>query len=395
MLRRRSRATSAVGTAALVACAVGCGSSAGWSSSYQRDASYHAGWSWGDSYRAAPERRDAPPDHGLSEAQVAAALADRPSPDGRALGAPELAPAAWPEAPVREAAAAVAAQYRRGEREQARALVAAHPGLLDWTDPEVVVSCRFVGGLEGIELMCIRTDTTVGAPREALAVCFEPGTYGVPALEAGTGGSRPSRGLAERRRGRWTTPDSERRFGHWPEPQDLALLRAPVLVIPEGEVMAVAHVPVACASFQRGAPDAGAPYTLARFPQGSRIDRVMTVLCQGEETPGDAEAQLAVWLARDDVSWADFVAQGGDRGRLVTFGRPRSVRAGHAAGAARLLLEAGIDPRPLRFFDPTGGAQQDAAPGSPAEAATEPTPPHEPAEPESPERTPEPGSHLS
>lgn len=371
--------------AVLTACAVGCGSSAGWSSSYQRDDAYDD-WGWrasSSSYRyAAAEGRDAPPDHGLSDAEVAAALSAQ-------TADATLPPASQPtvEQPVTEAAAAVAACYRRGDREAARALVAAHPGLVDWDDAGVVVSCRYVGGMEGVELMVVRTDTSLGAPRDALAVCFEPGTYGV-AVEGV--GAEPGDPVDRGPRERWTSPDSERRYGTWPAPQDLALLRAPVVVVPRGEAMGVAYVPVACASFHRGAPDAGTPYALARFPAGSTVDRLMTVLCQGDDPPGDAEAQLAVWLARDDVSWADFVAQGGDRGRLVTFGQARSVRAGHASGAARLLLRAGVDPRPLRFFDPTGGEQV----LEPSQAAPDPapTPPLPPVEPPT---AAEPGSQLS
>lgn len=163
-------------------------------------------------------------------------------------------------------------------------------------------------------------------------------------------------------------------------------------MIPRGEAMAVTYVPVACASFHRGAPDAGTPYALARFSRGSAVDRLMTVLCQGDDVPGDAEAQLALWLARDDVSWADFVAEGGDRGRLVTFGSARSVRSGHAPGAARLLLRAGVDPRPLRFFDPTGGED----PAAPAPAQADDGAPTTPAlPPEEPAPAAQPGSHLS
>lgn len=364
--------------AVLAACAVGCGSSDEWSSRdrYGGPSSAYGWYGPADGrWRVATDfgRRDAPPEHGLSDAEVAAALAALEARRDDAPRAEEVLPPA--DAPVAEAAAEVAASYRRGDRERARALIAAHPRLLDWSDPGVVVSCRFAGSRDGIELLVVRSDTSLGAPREALAVCFEPGTYGVPAAGAG---AEPLTG----RGGRWTTPDAERRFGTWPSPQDLALLRAPVVVIPAGEAMAVTYVPVACASFHRGAPDVGTPYALARFPAGSAADRLMTVLCQGDEAPPDAEAQLAVWLARDDISWSDFVHEGGDLGRLVTFRRATPVRAVHAPGAARLLLEAGVDPRPLRFFDPTGGEPRH--PAAPDEPAAEPPP----AEPEPPATTP-------
>lgn len=376
--------------AALAACVVGCGSSGGWTSSYDGYERQFA-YDWRGSASSSVERRDAPPDHGLTDAEVAAALAaEQRAP----LTEPHGAAAPRADVPVEQAAAEVAASYRRGDREAARALVAAHPGLVDWSDPGVVVSCRYAGGELGLELMVVRADASLGATRESLAVCFAPGTFGIPSgIPSGVPSGASSEpgpgetGLYAGRGDRWTSPDSERRFGTWPAPQDLALLRAPVLVIPAGEAMTVAYVPVACASFHRGAPDAGTPYTLSRFPEGSRVDRLMSVLCQGEDAPPDAEAQLAVWLARDDVSWADFVAQGGDRGRLVTFGRSRSVRASHAPGAARLLLEAGVDPRPLRFFDPTGGE----APVAPAP----PPPAREPEEPAAPADPTQVGSQLS
>ncbi|MCO5170202.1 MAG: hypothetical protein M9894_28030 [Planctomycetes bacterium] len=354
----------------------GCGTNGGWTSSYHDRGPVYDDWSWRQHRHQAAARRDAPPDHRLSDEEVERALAAAPE-AGPAVIEPEAA-----DAPVAAAAAEVAAAFRRGDRERARALVAAHPRLIDWSDPGVVVSCRFVGGDLGIELTCVRTDTALGSPREALAVVFEPGTYGVPVGDLAGGGER------------WTSPETERRFGHWPAPQDLALLRAPVVVIPRGEALGVTYVPVACASFHRGAPEPGTPYALDRFPAGSPIDRLMVVLCQGDGVPDEAEAQLATWLSRDDVSWADFVAQGGDRGRLVTFGRARSVRGWHAEGAARLLLRAGVDPRPLRFFGPAGG--RDAVPSTepteleapapaPAPAPPAPTPaaPAEPAQPAS------------
>lgn len=364
-MKRRSFGLAAL---ALAGCVVGCGSSSTWSSSYEYDYRRDDPWAWSRS--TYEPQRDAPPDLGLTDAEVEAGLAATPLPA-------DVAPDGADQRPIEVAAAEVDACYRAGERERARALVAAHPRLVDWTDRSVVVSCRFVGSGEGIELTAIRTDSSLGAPREALAVCFEPGTYGAPVVEAGseTGptGLEPTVELGGEG---WNPPDSERRYRHWPVPQDLALLRAPVLVIPRGEAIASVCVPVACASFQRGAPDAGTPYALARFEAGSSIDRLMVVLCQGDEVANDAEAQLAVWLARDDVSWTDFVAQGGDRGRLVTFGSASSVRAHHAGEAARLLLRAGVDPRPRRFFNPTGGEQTiDNAPDPTPAPTVAPEPP--------------------
>lgn len=139
----------------------------------------------------------------------------------------------------------------------------------------------------------------------------------------------------------------------------------------------VAELPIACASFERGGPVDGQPFTLSRFPAGSAMERLLVEVCAGAAVD-DAEIQLAVWLCRNDISWAAFVAEGGAFGRLGTFGSGQSVRPGDAAGAARILLDAGVDPRPLRFFGGAGAP----APGDaePAPAAPAPPPPAEPAD---------------
>lgn len=207
MLGRRS------GAAALLAvCAVGCGSSAGWSSTYHRDDAYDD-WGWrGPSYSYSVERRDAPPEHGLTDAEVAAALS---------AGAPSQEAALPPELPVGQAAAEVAACYRRGDRERARAIVAADPRLLDWDDPGVVVSCRYVGGHDGIELTVVRTDASRGAPSRwpsasSLAPTGRRSTSptsraGWPTARRASAGRRPTRSVAMARGPRRRTSRSSAR----------------------------------------------------------------------------------------------------------------------------------------------------------------------------------------
>src|SRR2546430_17568359 len=95
---------------------------------------------------------------------------------------------------------------------------------------------------------------------------------------------------------------------------------------------------------------------------------MLVALCSGEPAAAP-ETQLALWLARQDLGWDDFVAKGGDRGRCLTFTDER-VSADDAPGAARLLLRAGLDPTTARFFRDSRPAPE-AAP-SKAEPGTEP-----------------------
>lgn len=286
------------------------------------------------------------------------------------------APAAWSDEAVEEAAERVALCALAGDPARADALVAAHPRLVWAHEPGALalVAAAFAG--DALELTVARGPA---AGPEALAVCLAPGTYGVPStLGAGNAGAAPPGGSSAP----WVDPDAERRFGRWPDAQDLACLRAPVVVLAAGEAVARIRVPVACASFEKAAPERGRSLALARFASGSTIERLLVELCAGAPRP-DAEAQLAVWLARDDVSWAAFVAEGGAWGRLGTFGSGQPVLPHHAPGAARLLVAAGLDPRGRRFW---GGAPRpdDAAAPTPATDATptreDPGPPANPGE---------------
>ena len=90
---------------------------------------------------------------------------------------------------------------------------------------------------------------------------------------------------------------------------------------------------------------------LKRFPAGSAVERLLIELCATrDEAPQPAEAQIAVWLARNRISWASFQREGGTIGRLSTFRGNQAISGRHARGAAALLLRSGTDPRGLGFF---------------------------------------------
>jgi hypothetical protein len=178
-----------------------------------------------------------------------------------------------------------------------------------------------------------------------LAIAFPPGTYG--SCDVGDGD-------------KWTDPDDDRKYGRWPSQQDLGFLRAPVLYLAATDDEATVEVPIACASFHSGPPADDQRYTLHRFEPGSAVDRLLVALCAREKVK-EPEAQLAVWLARNDITWDDFVAKGGARGNLITFGTASRVLPRHAKGAAKLLIESGTNPSAAKFFG-GGGVSLDEPP---------------------------------
>ncbi len=294
-------------------------------------------------------------------------------------------------APARRSLAGLAEDlaccYATGAEAAAADLEAgAHPQLVpfDRADGLVEISSRYARyGESGLlELSVARRPGVTGA----VAVAFPPGTLavadrGAPPLGAYAGAIDDGRD-GQSWDHRWTEPEQERRFGHWPPAQDLALLRAPVILLPDGQDQATVTVPVACASFHVGGPEPGQPYVLKRAQDESALTRLLVRLCA--EPASEAEAQLAVWLTRDDISWEAFVAQGGAWGRLVTFEQQQTVLPRHAPGAARILLGAGLDPRPLRFFGGEGGGPAIAPPPEPTPApgpTPEPEVPHVPVTP--------------
>jgi hypothetical protein len=304
------------------------------------------------------------PELALGGAAIDEGLAsgERTRAEGAAAVGAALADAHVERWSVEQATRAVTSCYRLGAREEARAIVRAHPDLYAWDElgPGTSVTCAYVANASGggeLELTLTRADVERPA-----AVVFDPGTFGqaVSDLEV----ARDDDG--------WVSPDSERRFGEWPAPQDLAFLRAPVVAFAAGEHVAATRVPVACASFERPGPVPGQVYRLSRFDAGSPVDRLLVELCSGDELPtGEAEAQVAVWMAKDDLSWESFAAH---EGRLGTFGSMESIRASHCNGAAAVLVRSGVDPRGRRFFGGEGGVPA-RAPVEPApQAAPEPSP---------------------
>ena len=335
-----------------------------------------SGWlvppTWGIS--RAPEPQPLRPPLGVPQPEVEARLALRAervaARQDRARWSPAVAKS------LGGAAAAVADAYRHGATQVAAELIAAHPRLLPWDQAGQVVEISASYGSRGpgggvLELTLSRRPGAAGA----VAVAFPPGVMARPVtLPAASGGAEAVASGASPGAEDWTSPQQEHRFGHWPPAQDLALLRAPVLVLPEGFGQVVTQVPIACASFDRAAPVDGQPLRLDRFPPGSAMERLLVEVCA---TPiaTDAEVQLAVWLCRDDITWPAFVAEGGALGRLATFETGRSVLPGASPGAARLLLDAGVDPRPLRFFGGEGAPVPGDAPPAARPTPDEPPPP--------------------
>ena len=337
---------------------------------------------------------ETPPELALGDAQVERSLAryaDRQSKlvelsaqRGQAISA--LAP----EVSVERLVPQLERLYRAGARDLADQVISYHPDVyrFDGGAPLVVeATFRRRGGRGYLELRARRLPGAAGA----LAVAFPPGTYGValagaseepwlvPRLEPAPTPDLPpwlTADFPEREGGRWVRPEEERRYGQWPPAQDLALLRAPVLTLPAGRDEVVLEVPVACASFEVKAPEDGRRYQLRALPLDSAPDKLLVQVC-GQEVICEESTQLALWLGREDVTWSRYVALDGHRGRLVTFGSGRPVLRHHANQAASLLLEAGVDPRPLRFFraelpqaSPAGQEPALAPESTPADEAT-------------------------
>jgi hypothetical protein len=290
-------------------------------------------------YRMAASR-EPQPRLGLSDAEVARALAERQGRTAAGADAAQACVASVRDGDVAEVASAIRTCYALGAREVAGPLLA-REGVrtFDASDGPVQVECRYRAVSEGLQGALEVTVTRKAGVTGPLVVAFPPGTYGIAADGGGpAGGGRP-----------WIDPDDDRRYGHWPSAQDLAFLRAPVIILPASEESSTFTVQVACASFHKGSPHEDRVYTLHRFEPGTPIDRLLVALCARETVP-EAESQLAVWMARDNLAWADFEGEGGGRGRLVTFGSAWRILPRHACGAANLLMEAGVNPRQARFF---------------------------------------------
>ncbi|MEZ0229482.1 MAG: hypothetical protein ACAI25_12705 [Planctomycetota bacterium] len=293
----------------------------------------------------APSARREPPRLDLSDEQLARALetANVKATERHEKALDVVARARGFETPG--VAAAVRECYALGDREAAAELADGRRGVVEWDRAAQLarVDCiyRRRGHVGGALEVTVRRKKGVEGP---IAVAFPPGTYGVAA--DGRGEARD-----DRRGDRWTRPDDDRRYGEWPSQQDLALLEAPVIFLGEDDRSRTVLVPIACASFESGPPAGEQRYELRRFEAGSKVDRLLVALCaEASQKTSEPEAQLAVWLARNDISWDDFVSKGGDRGGLLTFGSSNRILPRHGKGAAKLLIEAGVNPGYSPFF---------------------------------------------
>lgn len=319
------------------------------------------------------------PESGVDAAEVTSALDALAQREAEATARAEAWAAERAALPVERALGELREAYARADAPAAEALVASHPRLVNWDDAQrdgtIALRSAFERRENGEGFLLVSMSlaaTQASAP--ALAVAIPPGTYAV----AATVGPQAEGGFEGER---WTRPDQDRRYGHWPAVQDLACLGADAVILTGADPVVTVRIPVACASFEKKAPQHGMQFTLQRFPRGSAVERLLVQLCADRAKPPEpAEAQLAVWLARNRLSWSSFVREGGTLGRLATFSGNQPITSGAAQGAATLLLESGTDPRGLGFFK--DGEERGQADVPAAELLPEPSAEPEPAEPE-------------
>ncbi len=336
-----------LGLLVLVAAAAGCTSS---------PTTYEGTYAFGNYYWSAQPVD--PPQLGLSPEQIAKAIDHQRL---RATRRHEVAleiVARNQESDTASVLSATLACYALGDRDAADQLANGKHGVynFDAASNVAALDCfyRSRGWGGGVLEVTVHRKPGVEGP---LAVCFPPGTFG--AVADGDG---------------WTKPDDDRRYGHWPSQQDLAFLRAPAVYLDKNENEGTLDIPIACASFHLGPPRPDETYALHRFEPGSSVDRLLVALCAREET-SEPEAQLAMWLTRNDITWDDFCSKGGAHGSLITFGTGSRILPRHAKGAARLLVESGSNPQTARFF---GGVGLETLGESPVNVEAVPSEPEKP-----------------
>jgi hypothetical protein len=216
---------------------------------------------------------------------------------------------------LRSTVASLTSFYSESRRDLGDRLVTEHPRIVRWDEAATAVP--------GLRVAAMYRDLPIGGEMELdvvrpsagepVAIAFPPGTY-----------------------------------GHAPAVQELAFLRAPVVVLGTQDRRASVRIPVACASFNLHAPTHDMVFELRTFESGSAIDQLMVALCSGAEMPGSADAQLAVWITRNEITQGDLLAHGG----VTTFQNGARVTTRNAAGAAALIKSAGLAPEALPWFRP-------------------------------------------
>ena len=211
----------------------------------------------------------------------------------------------------------VLAYYQAGQRAQAHRAMKSCDYAAPWADHgKVEVQAVFDSRAKGLTLN-VRRKAGVSSSGDIL-VSFPAGTFAkAPRSDSG-----------------------------WP--QDLLLLRAPVISLGSLHRTGSVTVPVACASFRRQGPKPGVGYSLKMATPGSNLDRLAQVLCMGSAPPPDPHLALAIWVAHEDLPYARIANSAG----FHTFRTPRQkvnpTRDG--AAAQKLLQRAGIDPQRTSFF---------------------------------------------
>jgi len=161
--------------------------------------------------------------------------------------------------------------------------------------------------------------------------------------------------------------------------QELILAKGAVILMGSLHSSETVTVPVFCSTYRRKGPEAGVKYSLRMARPNSPLDKIAQAVCSGKRAPQVSEACLAVWIASGSAPTPTNLATRSYR----TFHTPRqAVNATHVAGAKKLLVKAGLDPRQFAFFG--GQAPEPTRPskstGTEADGpAVEPTPAPAPA----------------
>lgn len=146
--------------------------------------------------------------------------------------------------------------------------------------------------------------------------------------------------------GTWPTPGDEKFSGNAKE-QDLVPLAARIAWLETGIEKMTVRFPIACGRFSKAAPIHGQPFFILRNDKETQLFKLVREICSIHEISLDhPAAQFAIWLVRDNISYAQFFRRPG----AVTFETNELVTDEAANIAVEMLLDAGLDPRKLRYF---------------------------------------------